>query len=51
MLKVTPIHRTLFNNRKKKQDWPLTSEPNRGTVKSKIKKERENDSSNSKEVR
>tara|TARA_Y100000817_G_C16647562_1_gene451265 strand:+ start:239 stop:388 length:150 start_codon:yes stop_codon:yes gene_type:complete len=48
MLKVTPIHRTLFNNRRrqqtffaKKQEKPLTFEPNRGTVKSKIKKERE----------
>ena len=49
MLKVTPIHRTLFNNRRrqqtffaKKQDKPLTSEPNRGMLNSNDEKEVKN---------
>ena len=49
MLKVTPIHRTLFNNRRrqqtffaKKQERPLTSEPNRGMLNSNDEKEVKN---------
>ena len=49
MLKVTPIHRTLFNNRRRQQTFsakklkkPLTSEPNRGMLNSNDEKEVKN---------
>ena len=49
MNRITPIHRTVLNSRKrqqtffaKKQDKPLTSEPNRGMLNSNDEKEVKN---------